>query len=121
MRTGISIVVFVGIALALLIVQMSGIAGVLGLQTDDYKVDDRVRSVAEEKPSAEGTAIGQSPSALSFMTSALGTFISWVLGVFLLPVTFDKWAPWYMAYPFGLGLQGLAIWGFAQAAGGEWR
>jgi len=124
-RTDLALAIFVGIGLSLLVVQMSGLASILGVNdTGEYQVDDRVKSEAgqDNKPSVEGDVVGgNTPSQLQFIVGALQTFVGWATGVFLLPATFNQWLPWYTAYPFGLGLQGLAIWGVAQVAGGAWR
>lgn len=122
MRTTIAPLVLVGLALSLIIVQMSGLAGVLGVNTaGDHQIDDRINSTASQQPNVEGSAPGQSPDAIQFMVSALDTFVSIATAVFLLPLEFNNYMPWYSAYPLGLGLQMLAIVGIAQIAGGPWR
>lgn len=120
MRTTLALTIFGSIGLAAMIVTMSGLPGILGVgSTDNIAVDDKVGDLSQEEEL--GVQGGQDPDGLQFLVSGLGTAYNWLAGVFLLPITFNRWMPWYGAYPIGLGLQGLAIWGLVQMAGGSLR
>lgn len=122
MKTAVGLAVVGSFAIAVLILQLSGIAGILGIGgTSQYTVDDNFEQQADKNKSqlkASGGNAGQGQSTvLSFVTGAISTVFDFAVGAFLMPVTFkNAGLPWYGAYPLGLGVQALVLFGGAQFA-----
>lgn len=118
MKTALGLAVIASFGIGILILQMSGLAAVLGVGgTSDYVIQEKFNDTAKQNPEAVGGDTGGSTTGIKFVVSSLSTMMGFAEMAVLLPVTFANTPlPWYAAYPLGLGVQGLVVFGVAQVA-----
>jgi len=127
MRTLYPVTFVVGLAVAVMIIQMSGLPSILmgGDSVGMIRADDELESAVDNNDiEAQGSPDStDSGGFFLFVVGGLGRMLDFALLVLIVPETINALPlfPWWFAYPVGLVSEAVVIIGFAETASNrEW-